>query len=451
MTRLAQNIKTPMIDLSRPAHGGRDWLTGLRSEAAAVFEASGFPTTRQEEWRFTNVAPIAQARFVPADPFAAVDLPGLVSRFTLAEDCSAELVFVNGIYRAEFSRVSALPRGVFAGPMSAAAGEVKEKLPRHLGRHANIHENPFVALNTANLADAAVVHVPANLTVQRPIHLLMLSSEADEHTICHPRIVVLVERSAELPLIETYGGGGAGCLTNVVVEIVVAEDARVDHCRVQQESRGTWHVGTVRTDLAARASYVCHGLTLGGKLTRNDLQCGMNGKGAYATLNGLVVIEGDQHCDNHTLLDHAQSDCPSHELYKYVLGGRASGVFKGKILVRPDAQKTDSKQTSKTLLLSDDAVMNSMPALEIYADDVKCTHGSTTGPVEEDMVFYLRSRGVGLDAARHLLTYAFAADITRRIRMEPVRRRVEDLLAAQHGLPLDLRINDLGQFDDAVL
>ena len=174
----------------------------------------------------------------------------------------------------------------------------------------------------------------------------------------------------------------------------------------------------------------------------------MNGQAAEATLNGLVLLADGQHCDNHTLLDHAFPTCPSHELYKHVLAGRSTGVFKGKILVRPGAQKTDSKQTSKSLLLGDDAVMNSQPALEIYADDVKCTHGSTTGPVDEEMVFYLRSRGVDLETARHLLTYAFAADITRRIKIEPVRRRVEDFMAARAGLPQDLRITDLGRHDE---
>ena len=202
--------------------------------------------------------------------------------------------------------------------------------------------------------------------------------------------------------------------------------------------------------LGRDATFVSHSATIGAKLTRNDLNCHMAGQGAYATLNGLVLVGGNQHCDNHTLLDHAEPNCPSHELYKHVLSGKSTAVFKGKILVRQPAQKTDSKQTSKTLLLSDDATMNSQPALEIYADDVKCTHGSTIGPVDEDMIFYLRSRGVGLEAAKHLLSYAFAADITRRIKVEPVRRRLEDFMAAQHGLPQDLRITNLGAFDEAV-
>jgi Fe-S cluster assembly protein SufD len=193
---------------------------------------------------------------------------------------------------------------------------------------------------------------------------------------------------------------------------------------------------------------VSHSASIGSKLTRNDLNVMLNGEYADATLNGLVLISGDQHVDNHTLLRHEKANCPSHELYKHVLDGNATGIFKGKIFVQKDAQKTDSKQTSKSLLLSNDAYMNSQPALEIYADDVKCTHGSTIGPVDEEMIFYLRSRGISLEAARHLLTYAFAADITRRIRVEPVRRRIEEFMAAQHGLPQDLRITDLGSHDE---
>jgi Fe-S cluster assembly protein SufD len=199
------------------------------------------------------------------------------------------------------------------------------------------------------------------------------------------------------------------------------------------------------------AGFVSHATTTGAAIARNDLRCYLTGEYANATLNGLVILKGRQHCDNHTLLHHEAGNCPSHELYKHVLDEQSSSVFKGKIFVQKGAQKTDSKQTNKSLLLSDEATMNSQPALEIYADDVKCTHGSTTGPVDEEMVFYLRSRGIADVAARHLLTYAFAADVTRRIRVEPVRRRIEDFMAAQHGLPQDLRISDLGAHDEAAV
>jgi Fe-S cluster assembly protein SufD len=210
-----------------------------------------------------------------------------------------------------------------------------------------------------------------------------------------------------------------------------------------------FHVSTTQVYLGLNANFVSQGATIGGKLTRNDVNVVLDGEFADATLNGLVIIGGNQHVDNHTVLRHEKANCPSHELYKYALSDKSTGVFKGKIFVQKDAQKTNAKQTSKSLLLSDDATMNSMPALEIYADDVKCTHGSTTGPVDDDMVFYLRTRGVSLEAAKHLLSYAFAADITRRIRVVPVRRRLEDFMAQQHGLPQDLRITDVGAHDEA--
>ncbi|HEY0010071.1 MAG TPA: SufD family Fe-S cluster assembly protein, partial [Tepidisphaeraceae bacterium] len=220
--------------------------------------------------------------------------------------------------------------------------------------------------------------------------------------------------------------------------------------KLQLESLEAYHIATMNVDIGKATQFVSQAITIGARVSRNDLTVRLGGQASYATLNGLVLIGGVQHCDNHTLLDHAAPDCPSHELYKHVLSDKASGVFKGQIFVNQIAQKTNAKQTSKTLLLSDTAQMNSQPALEIYADDVKCTHGSTIGPIDDEHVFYLRSRGVGLETARHLLTYAFAADITRRIRVESVRRRVESYMAEQHGLPLDIRINDLGAFDEKV-
>lgn len=215
---------------------------------------------------------------------------------------------------------------------------------------------------------------------------------------------------------------------------------RIEHCKVQQESTAAFHVGTTQVQLGRAAYFLSHTASLGAAISRNDLNVVIAGAGAEVVLNGITLIAGRQHADNHTLLDHREPRCPSHELYKAVLDEKASGVFKGKILVRQAAQKTDSKQSSRTLLLSDDAVMYSQPALEIYADDVKCTHGSTTGPVDEEQIFYLRSRGVSLEAARHLLTYAFLADVTGRIKIPPVRRRLEEIMAARRGLPKDLRI-----------
>jgi Fe-S cluster assembly protein SufD len=322
-----------------------------------------------------------------------------------------------------------------------------------LGKYAAVDANPFVALNTGLIADGAYVHLPAGTTLDQPIHLLLVSTGGGARPAAsHPRVLVVAEENVHATVVESYvGREGTTYFTNAVTEIVCGANSHVDHCRLQQESTAAYHVSTMQVDLGRSATFVSHAVSIGGKLTRNDLNCWMNGEHAYATLNGLVMIGGDQHCDNHTLLRHEKANCPSHELYKHVLDGKSTAVFKGQIFVQKDAQKTDSKQTSKTLLLSDDAYMNSQPALEIYADDVKCTHGSTTGPVDEDMVFYLRTRGVSLEAARHLLTYAFAADVTRRIKVEPVRRRIEDYMAVRHGLPQDLRITDVTTHDRAAL
>jgi Fe-S cluster assembly protein SufD len=267
-----------------------------------------------------------------------------------------------------------------------------------------------------------------------------------------PRVLVVAEENSEAAIVETYAGEDGGVYwTNTVTEIVLARNARLDHNKLQQEGRSAFHTALMQVHLESESAFVSHSTSLGSKLTRNDLQVLFAGERAEATLNGLVYARGDQHIDNHTLLRHEKGHCPSHELYKHVLADKATGVFKGKIFVQKDAQKTDSKQTSKSLLLSDTAFMNSQPALEIYADDVKCTHGSTIGPVDPNAVFYLISRGLSLAQARHLMTYAFAADITRRIKVTPVRARIEDFMAAQHGLPQDLRITEEAAHDVALL
>ena len=456
MTQLAEDKNVHVSNFARlersdaGGNGARPaWLDGMRRGAIARFEQVGFPSARDEKWRHTNFAPLARTAFRLADGADARAAADLATRYAFAAGAAAELVFVNGTYSEELSNVGGLPRGVSVTSLAAALDSGPQLLERHLGRHADVADSPFAALNTGFIADGAVVHLPRGAVVEGPIHLLFVSTGADQPAVSHPRVLVVAEDNAEASVVETYAGDEGTYFTNAVTEIVAGAGANIDHNKLQQEGRGAFHVSTTQVRLARDARLVSHNTTLGGRLTRNDVNVTLAGQAADATLNGLVIIDGQQHVDNHTLLDHAEPNCPSHELYKHVLGGRATGVFKGKILVRQPAQKTDSKQTSKTLLLSDDAFMNSQPALEIYADDVKCTHGSTTGPVDDSMVFYIRSRGVSLDAARHLLTYAFAADVTRRIKVEPVRRRIEDFMAAQHGLPQDLRITDLGAHDEA--
>ena len=429
---------------------GLGWLDRLHKDGIAEFRERGFPKTDEEEWRLTNVAPIARTAFKLAEPDHQLIAAPAAGQFSFGDEAAAEIVFVNGHFSPALSRLENLPRGVRVGNLADVLETDAALIEPHLGRHAKIEQTPFVALNTGFIRDGAYVHFARGVMVDKPIHLLFVSAPGNEPAVSHPRVLVIAEENVIATIVESYVGAARGAyFTNAVTELIVGENAHIDHCKLQQEALEAYHIASMRVELARSANFVSHSATLGGKLTRNDLAVMLNGEGADATLNGVVIIGGMQHCDNHTLLQHEKPNCPSHELYKHVLDGKATGVFKGKIFVQKDAQKTDSKQTSKSLLLSDEAAMNSQPALEIYADDVKCTHGSTTGPVDEEMVFYLRSRGVGLEAARHLLTYAFAADVTRRIKVEPVRRRLEDFMAAQHGLPQDLRITHLGRHDEA--
>lgn len=451
MTQLAEETSSHMSNFSRfeqesslPAH---PWLERLRKGAIARFEASGFPSTSEEEWRFTNVAPIAKIPFRLARPEGAVE-----RRFSMPH--AIELVFVNGIFSPQLSRLNKLPRNARIQPLAAALQDNGDVVEPYLARHALVEDktNPFIALNTGFIRDGAFVHVGRGAMIETPIHLQFLSTASREASVSHPRVLIVMEDGSSATIVESYqaaGGERGAYLSNSVSEIVMGANAHLDHCRLQQESLDGYHLGAVAATLGRGANFVSHSAAIGAAIARTDFDVRLNGEFAEATLNGLVIASGNQLIDNHTLLQHEKPNCPSHELYKHVLDGKATGVFKGKIFVQKDAQKTDSKQTSKSLLLSDEATMHSQPALEIYADDVKCTHGSTIGPVDEDQVFYLRSRGVSAEAARHLLTYAFAADITRRIKVEPVRSLLEDFMAAQHGLPQDLRITDLGGAQEA--
>jgi Fe-S cluster assembly protein SufD len=455
MTQLAEekgaHVRNFAVLEKQTAGAVLPWLDARRKAGMARFELVGFPAENDEEWRHTQLKPIVQTKFALAGADESGAAAESHAEFTFGRDAVSEIVFINGRYNAQLSKLGKLPRGVRVSSLAQALETDAARVEPHLARVADIEKNPFVALNTGFLQDGAFVFLPKNTAVEGTIHLLFISTASKTPSVSHPRVLVVAEDNVEATIVETYTGTEGVYLTNAVTEIVCGADCRIDHCKLQYESLSAYHVAAMQVVLGRSTVFVSHAASIGSRIARNNLNCLMNGEHAYATLNGLVLINGEQHVDNHTLLDHAEPNCPSHELYKHVLNGKSSAVFRGKILVRQKAQKTDSKQNSKSLLLSDDAYMNSQPALEIYADDVKCTHGSTTGPVDEDMVFYLRTRGVGLAEARHLLTYAFAADVTRRIKVAPFRQRLEDYMAAQAGLPQDLRITDLSAHDEAVL
>jgi Fe-S cluster assembly protein SufD len=381
----------------------------LRRAARERFAELGFPTRKNEDWKYTNVARIAKTPFEPGNgrmtPPAGLDpFPEI--------DCY-RLVFVNGRYRPDLSAAE----GIDARGLDAAAG--------HLARYAAFAHQPFVALNTASLEDGAFLHVPEGRVLPKPVHLLFIS--AGERTMSNPRTLIVAGARAEAHIIETYAGEGE-YFTNAVTELALGEGAIVDHYKLQRESGTASHIATVQGYQERSSVLTSHSVSLGGALVRNDINSTLNGPGGECTLNGLYLASGEQHIDNHTALDHAMPHCASREYYRGILSGRATGVFNGKIIVRKDAQKTDAIQSNKNLLLSEEASINTKPQLEIYADDVRCTHGATVGQLDAEALFYLRSRGIGGEEARRLLISAFASDVLDRIRLEPLRTVIERLV-----------------------
>ena len=409
------------------------WLTGLRREAFRRFEDMGFPTTRQEEWRFTNVERIAETEFTLAEVPAPLSHE-TISPFVLDEDY-LRLVFVNGHYVGDLSATGPTPRGAVVSSLSVALADHPALIDDHLGQLARDDDACFAALNSAFIRDGAFVHVARGVVVERPIHLLFIATDNSSPTVSHPRNLIIAQRDTQATIIESYIGLNDGVyLTNAVTEVFVAENAIVDHCKLQQESDDGYHVATTQVRQQRASRFSSHYFSLGGQLVRNEVNVTLDDEGCECKLNGLYVAAGDQHMDNRTRIDHAKPHCSSHELYKGILDERAKGVFNGKIYVHPDAQKTDAKQSNRVLLLSDDAVIDTKPQLEIYADDVKCTHGATVGQIDETALYYLRSRGISEDLARSLLVYAFANEIASALELEAVRDHVERFLLAGQSL-----------------
>ena len=354
------------------------WIRKLRETAFQRFVELGFPTTHDEEWRFTSVAPIARTRFR-------------------------------------------------AAPVSDLSDEIPQSAEPYLAQHAAFDKNPFVALNTAFLAGVHFVRIPRGTVAAEPIRIRYEARQPGNlPEVTHPRTLIVVGSDAHCTILETYTGEGA-YLTNAVTEIVMGDGAVVDHYKLQTEDRAAFHIATMQATVGRNSTFTSHSISLGGALVRNDANATL-AEGTEATLNGLYIVNGRQHVDNHTQIDHAQPHGTSHELYKGILDGQAVAVFNGRIIVRKDAQKTDSKQTNKNLVLSDEAVINTKPELQILADDVRCTHGATIGQLDAEAMFYLQSRGIGRSQARSLLTYAFAQDIIDRIKIPDLRDDLEKVL-----------------------
>ena len=402
------------------------WMKSLREQGKSRFEEIGFPTQRQEEWRFTNVKPILDASYSLVKPgsVASADLSSLL---LLGED-ARRLVFVDGRFAAELSNPGELPEGAYAGGIAAAPDSLNEVLENNLGRHARVDDHAFGSLANAFTMDGAFVYVPRNTKIAEPIEVVFVST-GSAGAVSYPRILIVSEEGSEAAVVESYVAlKDARYLTNTINEYVVGKNAELKCFRVQRESKEAHHVAVSHSvqDRDSRFSY--NVLAFGGALSRQDLRMVLDGEGAEGAIHGLYLMGGSQHIDHHTAIEHVRPHCNSIEYLNGILDDRSHAVFTGRIHVHQAAQKTDSKQTNNNLLLTSDARADSQPQLEIYADDVRCTHGATLGPLEDKSVFYLQSRGMSEDDARRMLTYGFGAEILAMIPMDDMRARLDELV-----------------------
>lgn len=402
---------------------GPEWLRTARTTAYARFLEAGFPTTRDEEWKFTPVTPLTQIEWQRAAGAAAVPS---VETYGIR----IRAVLVNGRFAPELSSLTDLPAGVTITSLRQAMSTQTLEGPSLESRH------PFVSLNTAFFEDGLFVHIAPRTVIEEPILLTHVTVAGHEPSMVAPRLMLVVGEQAQAQFVEAYVGSGAGSVfTTAVTEVMLGPSAVVDHVKVQQETAEAFHLASTFVHAHRASTFTSQAITFGGRIARNDISATLAGEGAEVTLNGLYVADGDTLVDTHTTIDHAFPHCPSHEVYKGILAGRARAVFNGKIIVRQDAQKTDAKQTNKALLLSGDATINTKPQLEIFADDVKCTHGAAIGQLDDDALFYLRARGISEPDARNILIHAFASDVLNGVRHDQVRAELERVLVEKLHLP----------------
>jgi Fe-S cluster assembly protein SufD len=385
----------------------------------------GFPTTRNEDWHFTSVAPIVERTFKPARLQPTNLTADDIAPFTFDQADWHLLVFVNGRYEPSLSAFAELDADALVMTFSEALKEAPELLAERLGTLAPA-DHAFTAFNTAFVNDGVVIHLPQDVALDAPVHILHLTDGLATNLSLHPRTLVVADRGARVTLVESFvATGGAPYLTNHVAEVFVGDGARVDHYKVQCESPAAFHVGTTQATQGRDSIYHSFSFATGAQLSRTNVFSKLLGENAEVRLNGLYALDEAQHGDHQTFVEHIAPNCSSREVYKGILDGTAHGVFNGKVFVHPEAQKTDGKQTNQALLLGDGARVDTKPQLEIFADDVKCTHGATVGRLDELALFYMKSRGIGGERARSLLTYAFAADVLERIELEPLKQALE--------------------------
>ena len=399
----------------------------IRKDAIKKFSALNFPSIKDEEWKYTNINPLLSKAFKSADSIPEVD-PQFIDKYLFDKKDFITLVFVNGYFSKEFSDVESVPKGLILETISEAIKKHPELVLNYFAKSASAEKNIFTALNTAFADHGTFVHVEENAIIEKPIQILYVTKADD--IFVSPRNLFLVSKNAQVKITETYTGfGDRSYFTNQVTEFIVNDSAVVEHVRIQDEHLQSFHISTLSVDLEKSSNFSSYNINFGGALVRNNVNATFNNSFAECRLNGLYVTEGNQFVDNHTMIDHAKPNCLSNELYKGILNDTSRGVFNGKVFVRQDAQKTNAYQQNKNILLSNDAVVNTKPQLEIFADDVKCSHGATVGQLDKDQLFYLKARGIQEKEAKAILIYAFASDVVHSISMLQVRDHLEALLA----------------------
>ena len=404
------------------------WLELVRSSAMDRFEQLGFPSVKEEDWKYTNLASLAKESFVPANNDAAtVD----VARFTYPETARGHLVVVNGFLREDLSDTTGLEGLVATNLFSAVSDARYNKLIRkYLARNAGYDNNGATALNTAFLQSGVFVLIPKNTKIEQPLQITFLADA--ENSASFPRVLVVAEENSSATLIENFVSSGEGrYFTNSIVEVVLRDGAHLEHYRLQRESKNAFHLSTTSAELGRASRYDTTSINLGAQLSRHDISVVMDHEGAETSVDGLYMVAADQHTDTHSVIDHKQPHCNSHQLYKGILDDNGRAVFNGKVFVREGAQKTDAMQTNKNLLLSDKARVDTKPQLEIYADDVKCAHGAAVGQIDAEELFYLEARGIGPELGRSLLTYGFAEEVIAKIKIDSIRAELDATVLRQ--------------------
>ena len=432
----ATALRVPTVDhlstllAGQPLLAPSPWahVNALREQAHTALGALAMPTLRDEAWRFTDLAPLHRLTFQPVPAASRLQLKD-IAPFCL-DDVATRLVFVDGVYAPQLSS-PALEGAVVVTDLPTAMATHTAVLKAQLGRQQKLGDNVFAALNTAYLQDAAVLVVPRHVEVAAPVHLLFVATQAG--ALSHPRCLLLAEAGSRVTLVEDYVAlQDSAYLVTPVTEIVLAEQAHVTHVRVQRDGRQAFHIANCAVSVGRSAKYQSVSVAMGAQLSRYHLSVVL-GEGAECAVDGLALLTGSQLADTHSCIDHAQPHASSRQLHKCIADGTAHVVFNGKVVVRPGAQRTDSAQSSRNLLLSSRAQVDTQPQLEIFADDVKCTHGATIGQLDAEEVFYLQSRGLSGSAARQLLTYAFGAEIIERIPVPSLKHQLQQRMLAQTG------------------